>query len=72
MVWDSGVILTKYLEHNSNQYNYATLCNKVVLELGAACGLVGLFFMMKGAKVILTDLEAVVNGITIPNCNVRG
>lgn len=52
--WDGSIALTKYLEINAKEY----IQGKVVLEVGAGTGLVGIAAAMMGARqVIVTDLE---------------
>ena len=70
MVWDSSVVMTKYMEHNLSAFNVTSCSDKLVLELGCGCGLTGMAFMMKGAKVVMTDLDCVIEALTIPNANV--
>jgi hypothetical protein len=41
-----------------------------VLELGSGCGLSGLGMMIKGSKVTMTDLDCVINELTIKNSEV--
>lgn len=60
-VWDSSVVLCKYLEKNAARLGFGTA--KRVLELGAGCGLVGLFvsqLLSPAAELVLTDLPGVV------------
>lgn len=71
VVWDASVVLAKYMEKNYKDYNTKTLGHKSVLELGSGCGLGGVAFMMKGAKVICTDLENVTQRLTERNVQVR-
>jgi methylase of polypeptide subunit release factors len=46
------------------------MTGKTVLELGCGCGLAGLSFMVKGAKVTLTDLSHIVSQLTATNAEV--
>lgn len=54
-MWDSGVVLGKFLEHAVESGNIVLQTKKVV-ELGSGCGLVGCIAALLGAEVILTDL----------------
>lgn len=40
VIWDSGVVLGKFLEHAVDMGRLAFQCKKTV-ELGSGCGLVG-------------------------------
>ncbi|GMN46150.1 hypothetical protein TIFTF001_015327 [Ficus carica] len=55
VMWDSGVVLGKFLEHavDSSMLN---LQGKKIVELGSGCGLVGCIAALLGGHVILTDL----------------
>ncbi|KAL8479553.1 hypothetical protein ACS0TY_026451 [Phlomoides rotata] len=55
VMWDSGIILGKFLEH-SVESETLSLRGKNVVELGSGCGLVGCIAALLGARVILTDL----------------
>ncbi|XP_068647017.1 uncharacterized protein [Aristolochia californica] len=55
VMWDSGVVLAKFLEH-AVETGMLLLRGKKVVELGAGCGLVGCIAALLGAQVILTDL----------------
>lgn len=70
VVWDAAVVLSKYMEKNYRDYDYKTLAKKAVLELGSGCGLAGVAFMMKGAKVTFTDMEKVTTSLTEKNVTV--
>ena len=50
-VWDSSIVLAKYLEKNAARYA-AARC----LDLSAGCGLPGIVLAKLGAKVTATDL----------------
>ncbi|CAI5983579.1 unnamed protein product [Closterium sp. NIES-65] len=60
-VWDSSIVVLKYLERHSNkgEFSRAKLKGKRAIELGAGCGLAGLGFALLGCDVVLTD-EALV------------
>ncbi|CAL8159573.1 unnamed protein product [Prunus armeniaca] len=55
VMWDSGVILGKFLEHASDS-ELLLLQGKKVVELGSGCGLVGCIAALLGGQVVLTDL----------------
>lgn len=56
VIWDSGVILAKFLEHSADSH-LVDFRGKKVVELGSGCGLVGCVAALLGAaRVILTDL----------------
>ncbi|GKV21523.1 hypothetical protein SLEP1_g31497 [Rubroshorea leprosula] len=55
VMWDSGVVLGKFLEH-AVDLGMLILQGKKVVELGSGCGLVGCIAALLGAQVILTDL----------------
>ncbi|MCE3050302.1 hypothetical protein HAX54_046856 [Datura stramonium] len=55
VMWDSGVVLGKFLEH-SVESGRIHLQGKKIVELGSGCGLVGCIAALLGAQVILTDL----------------
>lgn len=57
VVWDSGLVLAKYLEYK-HCFLKGHWKNKYVIELGAGTGLVGLTAACLGASVLLTDLPA--------------
>lgn len=54
-MWDSGVVLGKFLEHAVDS-GMLVFQGKKVVELGSGCGLVGCIAALLGAQVILTDL----------------
>ena len=62
--------MAKYMEHNPSLFSASVCYDRMVLELGSGCGLTGLAYMMKGAKVVMTDLECVINALTRPNVTV--
>ena len=53
-VWDSSLVLARWLEQNFNENAFDGL---EVLEVGAGCGLVGLLLASLGANVVLTDRD---------------
>ncbi|KAK7314815.1 hypothetical protein VNO77_33343 [Canavalia gladiata] len=55
VMWDSGVVLGKFLEH-SVDLGMLVLQGKKIVELGSGCGLVGCIAALLGGEVILTDL----------------
>lgn len=55
VMWDSGVVLGKFLEH-AMETTQIHLRDKKVVELGSGCGLVGCIAALLGAHVLLTDL----------------
>ncbi|XP_010536413.1 PREDICTED: protein N-lysine methyltransferase METTL21A [Tarenaya hassleriana] len=55
VMWDSGVVLGKFLEHAVESENLS-LQGKKVVELGSGCGLVGCIAALLGGNVFLTDL----------------
>lgn len=55
VMWDSGVVLGKFLEHAVDS-GMLLLNGKKIVELGSGCGLVGCIAALLGAQVILTDL----------------
>ncbi|KAL5720101.1 hypothetical protein ACHQM5_012801 [Ranunculus cassubicifolius] len=55
VMWDSGIVLAKFLEHSVDSGSLL-LQSKKVIELGSGCGLVGCIAALLGAQVILTDL----------------
>eukprot|EP00903_Cladosiphon_okamuranus_P005605 g5577.t1 len=59
-IWDASVILVRYMERNPQLYSRRKLEGKRVLELGAGCGLAGMYFALQGAHVTFTDLIEVV------------
>lgn len=56
VMWDSGVVLAKFIEHAVDTKRLL-LMGKNVVELGSGCGLVGCVAALLGANVILTDLH---------------
>ncbi|KAM7254919.1 hypothetical protein ACFE04_020160 [Oxalis oulophora] len=56
VMWDSGVILAKFLEHAAESHLLPPLQGKKVVELGSGCGLVGCVAALLGAQVFLTDM----------------
>uniref|UniRef100_K7MIT7 Methyltransferase small domain-containing protein n=1 Tax=Glycine max TaxID=3847 RepID=K7MIT7_SOYBN len=55
VMWDSGVVLGKFLEHAVNS-GMLVLQGKKIVELGSGCGLVGCIAALLGSEVIVTDL----------------
>ncbi|KAK9115477.1 hypothetical protein Sjap_014424 [Stephania japonica] len=55
VMWDSGVVLAKFLEH-AVESSTLVLHSKKVVELGSGCGLVGCVAALLGAQVVLTDM----------------
>ena len=70
VVWEASAIFTKYMEVNFKKFSPEKLAGKTVFELGSGCGLGGLAFMMRGAAVVLSDLECVVETLTRANAAV--
>jgi predicted nicotinamide N-methyase len=67
VVWDAAVILAKYMENDPKTFSRNNLHSKTVIELGSGCSLGGVAFMLKGAKVYMTDLEPVTETLTRRN-----
>ncbi|XP_071730867.1 uncharacterized protein [Rutidosis leptorrhynchoides] len=55
VMWDSGIVLGKFLE-NAVETGLLVLQGKKVIELGAGCGLVGCIAALLGSQVIVTDM----------------
>ncbi|GMH03916.1 hypothetical protein Nepgr_005755 [Nepenthes gracilis] len=55
VMWDSGIVLGKFIEHAVDS-GMLLLQGKKVVELGSGCGLVGCIAALLGAQVVLTDL----------------
>ncbi|XP_057967031.1 uncharacterized protein LOC131157137 isoform X2 [Malania oleifera] len=55
VMWDSGVVLGKFLEHAADT-GMLLLQGRKVIELGSGCGLVGCIAALLGAQVVLTDM----------------
>uniref|UniRef100_A0A1J3D991 Protein-lysine methyltransferase METTL21D n=1 Tax=Noccaea caerulescens TaxID=107243 RepID=A0A1J3D991_NOCCA len=55
VMWDSGVVLGKFLEHSVDSKDLSFEGKKIV-ELGSGCGLVGCIAALLGGNVVLTDL----------------
>nr|XP_043627710.1 protein N-lysine methyltransferase METTL21A [Erigeron canadensis] len=55
VMWDSGIVLGKFLE-NAVETGLLVLQGKKVVELGAGCGLVGCIAALLGSQVIITDM----------------
>lgn len=56
VVWDSSLLLAKYLEHQVKLKNI-TLLNANCLELGTGTGFLGIWLAAMGANVMVTDLS---------------
>ncbi|KAK3128140.1 hypothetical protein QOZ80_6BG0457500 [Eleusine coracana subsp. coracana] len=56
VVWDSGVVLAKFLEHAVDSRQLLLRGTRAV-DLGSGCGLVGCVAALLGAHVVLTDLH---------------
>ena len=69
VVWDAAVIFSKYMEHDPKQFSAEKFHGRSVIELGSGCGLGGIGFMMKGARVMLTDMQKVTETLTETNAN---
>ncbi|KAK9812794.1 hypothetical protein WJX72_003942 [[Myrmecia] bisecta] len=61
-VWDSSIVLAKYLEKNAKRGELARhkVKGKRTLELGSGMGLGGMAAAMLGSEVVLTDVASVV------------
>ncbi|KAL6606554.1 hypothetical protein ACP70R_042207 [Stipagrostis hirtigluma subsp. patula] len=55
VVWDSAVVLAKFLEHAADSGRLPLRAARAV-DLGSGCGLVGCAAALLGAHVVLTDL----------------
>ncbi|QCD95001.1 protein N-lysine methyltransferase METTL21A [Vigna unguiculata] len=55
VMWDSGVVLGKFLEHSVDS-GMLVLQGKKIVELGSGCGLVGCIAALLGGEVVVTDL----------------
>lgn len=60
IVWESAVIVTKYLETDPKNFRERDLRDKKVLELGSGTGLAGLSFLLRKACVTFTDTADVI------------
>ena len=68
VVWEASVLFAKYIEFGQDKnLSNAKLLDKTVLELGCGPGLAGISMMMKGSKVVLTDLVDVVDVVARSN-----
>lgn len=67
-IWDASVILVRYMERNPQLYSRRKLAGKRVLELGAGCGLAGMYFALQGAHVTFTDLVGGRHEINAVDC----
>ena len=66
VVWEAAVIFSKWVEI-SNDFSVANMSGKRVLELGSGTGLAGVALMMRGARVVFSDLAPVCVALTEPN-----
>ena len=55
-VWDSSIVLSKYLERRFGA-GPAALAGRRAVELGAGCGLVSCVLARLGADITATDME---------------
>ena len=60
-VWDAAIIFSKFVETGPNLFTAADLRGKSILELGSGPGLAGIALILRGAKVVLTDMKEVVD-----------
>jgi len=60
IVWESAVIVAKYLEKDPKNFEERDLRDKKVLELGSGTGLAGLSFLLRRAHVTFTDTAEVI------------
>lgn len=68
VVWEAAVCFAKYMEFGSDKnLTHSKLRGKRVLELGCGPGLGGLATMMRGSKVLFTDLDAVLDVVGKPS-----
>lgn len=60
-IWDAGLVLAKYLEHQTTQHKL-DLAGKRVIELGSGTGLVGISLskMQPGCQILLTDKKELI------------
>ncbi|KAL0488882.1 N-lysine methyltransferase [Acrasis kona] len=56
-VWSSSPVLCKYFEKHRRKMKIGK--NTKCLELGAGCGLIGIFMAKIGCRVVITDQEVV-------------
>lgn len=59
-MWESAVIISKYLETDPKNFKERDLRDKKVLELGSGTGLAGLSFLLRKAYVTFTDTADVI------------
>ena len=59
-VWDSGLVLTRYLDSFGKELMNAL----TIIDVGAGTGIVGLMAALLGAKAFLTDLPSVLPLLT--------
>lgn len=60
-VWDSSIVLAKYLQKNARNGTFARqkVKSKSAIELGAGMGLGGIALALLGCDVLLTDMKEV-------------
>lgn len=66
VVWEAAVIFAKWVEVSS-EFTMAHTAGKVILELGSGTGLAGVALMMRGGRLVFSDLAPVCAVITAPN-----
>ncbi|XP_015883872.3 uncharacterized protein LOC107419629 isoform X2 [Ziziphus jujuba] len=77
VMWDSGVVLAKFLEHAVDS-GTLLLHSKKIVELGSGCGMVGCIAALLGGQVILTDLPDRLRllrknvEVNLSHCDLRG
>ena len=76
VVWDAAIALSKYIDTPHFTTTHNTMNDKLVVELGAGTGLVGLIAAKLGATVYATDLEELVplirKNIDENTCSMKG
>lgn len=60
-VWDASIIFSKFVETSPHHFTASELRDKHILELGSGPGLAGIALMLRGAKVVFTDMREVVD-----------
>ena len=66
VVWEAAVIFCKWTELSSD-FSVANMSGKRVLELGSGTAVAGVALLMRGARVVFSDLSPVCAAITLPN-----